>query len=104
MMMIVARLLALRTTQGFCTNSSAYPAACAAAAATTVMDIRFVDSWAVHRLGSDASWCELMPLLDCRCDGCRSTFRLPGAEFSANSTLGEAHAHAHAHTGIHTYM
>ena len=46
---------------GFCTNSSSYSAACAPTAAHTVMDIRFVDSWAVHRLGSDASWSSWTP-------------------------------------------
>lgn len=45
---------------GFCTNSSSYPAGCHAAA-TAVMDIRFVDSWAVHRLGVDATWTSWSP-------------------------------------------
>jgi hypothetical protein len=52
---------------GFCSNSSGYPAACAAggggggAPSSAVLDIRFVDSWAVHRLGSDTSWSSWVP-------------------------------------------
>ena len=44
---------------GFCTNSSSYPAGCNAA--STVMDVHFVDSWAIRRLGSDGSWSTWSP-------------------------------------------
>ena len=40
--------------EGFCTNDTAYSAACASS--TAVLDMHFLDSWAFARTGSDPSW------------------------------------------------